>query len=129
MGFLKFMAKHLHEMKNMYSIHKTTSQQIGSPINEQTVRPAASSSHNKASNPNQTPIICYPGSINEPSNNNLFSLNPNMGYRTVNHADKDALLEAFKQKIGYDVDQDSLMDTYKQNLVTRGKNPKQIKSN
>jgi len=52
-----------------------------------------------------------------------------MGYRTVNHADKDVLLEAFKQKIAYDVDQDSLMDSFKQNLVTRGKNPKQIKSN
>jgi len=114
------MATHLFEIKNINSIHKTTIQKNASPINEHTVCYPTSDNQSKTSNPNQALIKCYPGSNNESFNNNLFSLNPNMGYRTVNNTDKDALLEAFKQKIGYDVDQD---------LGTRVKNQKHIKNN
>jgi len=116
-------------MKNINSIHKTTIQRNASPINEHTVCYPTSNNQSKTSNTNQTQIKCYPGSNNESFNNSLFSLNPYIGYRTVNNTDKDALLEAFKQKIGYDVDQEILMDNYKQNLGTRVKNQKHIKNN
>lgn len=125
MGNTKYVLRHLREMKNMYSIHKSTSQKIVLPNNE----PVCYPSTNKASDPSETPIICYPGANNALTANNLFSLNSNIGYRAVKNTDKDALLEAFKQKIGYYTDQETLMDAFKQNSATRVKNQKQIKSN
>jgi len=126
MGFAKYVLWHFLEMENMYSKHKSTSQNIILPNNE---HPVCYPSPSKGLDPSQTPLICYPSSHNAPTTNNLFSLNPNIGYRAENNTDKDALLETFKQKIGYYNDQETLMDAFKQNSDTRENNHKQIKTN
>jgi len=51
-----------------------------------------------------------------------------MGYRIANNTNKEALLEAFKQKIGYESDKETLMEAFKQNLGAKVKNQKQIKN-
>jgi hypothetical protein len=126
-GFAGFknILSHMREFKKMYIIHKTTNHleevSTNNPLN--CYRPTINNSNQL--NQSQDPLNCYQSSSKI---NNLASSNPYMGYRIANNTNKEALLEAFKLKIGYDSDKETLMEAFKQNLGTRVKNQKQIKN-
>ena len=115
----------MREFKKMYVIHKTSNHLEEVSTNSPLICYRPSTNNSNALNQNQEPLNCYQSS---PNINNLASLNPNMGYRIANNTNKEALLEAFKQKIGYDSDKETLIEAFKQNLGTKVKNQKQIKN-